>query len=336
MGNIIFDETRLYEEIDNYGPIEYAEHNFLCEGLSETSDFEYLINEVRGILEKYERFGISSYPSGAPFLFWEQYINLRRNVGLACGLILVACFIATLFFLMDLWSAILLVCMLALISAEVFGVTGFLDIKFSSIPAIIIIASVGVAVEFTAPLTFYFLKASPEPGEKELSFFGIYDFPNCVAHWFVTRNERMHKALEHRFTPVFNGSVTTFLGIIMLAFAPLPFVRLYFFAILLSVVLLGMLNGLVLLPVVLSLVGPPAQVNQPLILYSILYSNCYRHIQSRREIQMVYHWKQKIQVSTKNKLLFYIEKKHRFVGEETPFCCYCTLPSTLPLHIGSF
>ena len=28
MGNIIFDETSLYEEIDNYGPIEYAEHNF--------------------------------------------------------------------------------------------------------------------------------------------------------------------------------------------------------------------------------------------------------------------------------------------------------------------
>ena len=203
---------------------------------------------------------------------------------------------------MDLWSAILLVCMLALISAEVFGITGFLDIKFSSIPPIIIIASVGVAVEFTAPLVFYFLKASPEPGIKELSFFGIYDFPNCVAHWFVTRNERMHKALEHRFTPVFNGSVTTFLGIIMLAFAPLPFVRLYFFAILLSVVLLEMLNGLVLLPVVLSLVGPPAQVNQPLILFTILYSNCYRHIQSRREIQMVYHWRQKIQVLTKNKL----------------------------------
>ena len=233
----------------------------LCEGLSETSDFESFIDEVRGILERYERFGVDSYPSGSPFLFWEQYINLRRNVGLACGLILLACFVATTFFLMDLWSAILLVCMLAMISAEVFGITGFLEIRFSSIPGIMIIASVGVAVEFTAPLTFYFLKASPEPGEKKMNFLGI-NLPSCVAHWFVTRNERMHKALEHRFTPIFNGSITTFLGIIMLAFAELPFIRLYFFSILLSIVFLGMLNGLILLPVLLSLVGPPAQVNQ--------------------------------------------------------------------------
>ena len=265
MGDLL--DPILIDEIINYGPIEYAEQTIFCEGLSETSDFESLINDVRGILGRYEQYGVRTYPNGVPFLFWEQYINLRRNVGLACGLILVACFVATLIFLMDLWSAVLLVCMLALIAAEVFGVTGFLEIKFSSIPGIMIIASVGVAVEFTAPLTFYFLKASPEPGEKKLSFFGIFNFPTCVARWFVTRNERMHKALEHRFTPVFNGSVTTFLGIIMLAFAELPFVRLYFFAILLSIVLLGMLNGLILLPVLLSLVGPPAQVIQLLALY---------------------------------------------------------------------
>ena len=246
-------------EIANYGPIVYAEHNLFCEGLEDTPDFENLINEVRDLLEAYESRGINSYPSGTPFLFWEQYINLRRNVFIACGLILVACFIATSFFLMDLWSASILVCMLAIISAEVFGVTGFLDIKFSSVPAIMIIASVGVSVEFTAPLTFYFLKATANPGEKELSVFG-FQLPAFLATWLVTRNERMHKALENRFTPIFNGSVTTFLGIIMLAFAELPFIRKYFFAILISIVFLGLLNGLVLLPVILSLFGPPAQV----------------------------------------------------------------------------
>ena len=243
----------------NYGPIVFAQHNLFCEGLEDTSDFENLINEIRDILGGYENDGIYSYPSGSPFLFWEQYINLRENVLIACGLILLACFIATSFFLMDVWSAVILVCMLAIISAEVFGVTGFLDIKFSSLPAIMIIASVGVSVEFTAPLTFYFLKATANPGEKKMKFFGI-ELPTILANWFVTRNERMHKALENRFTPIFNGSVTTFLGIIMLAFAELPFIRQYFFSILISIVFLGLLNGLVLLPVILSLIGPPAQV----------------------------------------------------------------------------
>ena len=264
VGNFLDPNTTLampvIRQIQDYGPIVYAQQRFFAEGLSETPDFENLINDIRGILESYESQGIESYPYGSPFLFWEQYINLRRNVGLACGLILIACFVATAIFLMDLWSAVLLVFMLALIATEVFGVTGFLELKFSSIPAIMIIASVGVAVEFTAPLTFYFLKASPEPGKKELSFFGI-SLPNFIADWFVGRNERMHKALEHRFTPVFNGTVTTFLGIIMLGFAELLFIRLYFFAILMSIVILGMLNGLILLPVLLSLVGPPAQVS---------------------------------------------------------------------------
>ena len=244
----------------NYGPVVYAEHHMFCEGLQDTPDFEDFIDEIRDLLGRNENYNIYSYPSGSPFLFWEQYINLRRYVGIACGLILVACFIATSFFLMDVWSAVILVCMLAIISAEVFGVTGFLDIKFSSLPAIMIIASVGVSVEFTAPLTFYFLKATANPGEKKMKFFGI-ELPTILANWFVTRNERMHKALENRFTPIFNGSITTFLGIIMLAFAELPFIRKYFFATLLSIVLLGALNGLVLLPVILSLIGPPAQVS---------------------------------------------------------------------------
>lgn len=44
----------------------------------------------------------------------------------------------------------------------------------------------------------------------------------------------------------------------------------YFFAVLTILTILGLLNGLVLLPVLLSIIGPPAEVRKLLFLISLL------------------------------------------------------------------
>ena len=66
----------------------------------------------------------------------------------------------------------------------------------------------------------------------------------------------MGAALDHMFVPTFDGAVSTLLGVMMLAFSPFDFVVNYYFQLYLYIVLFGVLNGLVLLPVLLSLVGP--------------------------------------------------------------------------------
>ena len=195
-----------------------------------------LITESRAIIERYADQGVPAYPRGVPFIYWEQYFGLRERVIMAIGLILLVSFLATSFFLMDPWSGLLLVVMLIFTAVEVFGFMGWIDIRFSAIPAVTLIVSVGIAVEATAPMSFYFLKA-------------------CGS-----QNERMDKALRYRFVPILNGGVSTFLGIIMLAFSPFPFITKYFFVLLLSCIILSLVNGLLLLPVVLSLIGPPSQV----------------------------------------------------------------------------
>jgi hypothetical protein len=214
---------------------EYAQMTFYVDGLRETEDYVELITKSRAIIEKYARVGVDAYPRGVPFIYWEQYFGLRERVLMAIGLILLVSFLATSFFLMDPWSGLLLVVMLIFTTIEVFGFMGWINIKFSAIPAVTLIVSVGIAVEATAPLSFYFLKA-------------------CGTH-----NARMHQALQHRFTPILNGGISTFLGIIMLAFSPFPFITKYFFVLLLSCIVLSLVNGLLLLPVVLSLIGPPSQ-----------------------------------------------------------------------------
>ena len=220
---------------------EYAQMTFYVDGLRETEDYVELITKSRAIIEKYARVGVDAYPRGVPFIYWEQYFGLRERVLMAIGLILLVSFLATSFFLMDPWSGLLLVVMLIFTTIEVFGFMGWINIKFSAIPAVTLIVSVGIAVEATAPLSFYFLKA-------------------CGTH-----NARMHQALQHRFTPILNGGISTFLGIIMLAFSPFPFITKYFFVLLLSCIVLSLVNGLLLLPVVLSLIGPPSQVNDLIV-----------------------------------------------------------------------
>jgi hypothetical protein len=50
--------------------------------------------------------------------------------------------------------------------------------------------------------------------------------------------------------------LSTLLGVLMLAFSEYGFVRKYFFAVFFAVVAFGLLNGLVLMPVLLHLFGP--------------------------------------------------------------------------------
>lgn len=47
----------------------------------------------------------------------------------------------------------------------------------------------------------------------------------------------------------------------MLGFSEFEFIVKYFFIVLSALILIGLINGLVLLPVLLSLIGPPCEVS---------------------------------------------------------------------------
>ena len=240
---VSLDNSSLPTSPDHF---EYAQMPFYVDGLQDTADYVELITKSREIIGKYSKDGISAYPRGIPYVYWEQYFGLRDNVLKAIGLILLVSFITASFFLMDPWTGFILVLMLILTTVQVFGFMGWIDIRFSAIPAVTVIVTVGVAVESTAPLAFYFVQA-------------------CG-----TLNQRMHQALQHRFTPILNGGISTFLGIIMLAFSPFPFITKYFFVLLLSCIIFSHINGMILLPVMLSLIGSPSQVSNYNIISYVL------------------------------------------------------------------
>ncbi|KAM4754098.1 protein patched homolog 1-like isoform 2-T2 [Cyanocitta cristata] len=223
-------ETRL--RIPAAEPIEYAQFPFYLNGLRETSDFVEAIKKVRAICNNYAGMGIASYPNGYPFLFWEQYIGLRHWLLLSISVVLVCTFLVCALFLLNPWTSGIIVVVLALMTVELFGMMGLIGIKLSAVPVVILVASVGIGVEFTVHIALAFLTAV---GDK---------------------NRRAVLALEHMFAPVLDGAVSTLFGVLMLAGSEFDFIARYFFAVLTILTILGVLNGLVLLPVLLSLFGP--------------------------------------------------------------------------------
>uniref|UniRef100_A0A3P8WKK3 Patched 1 n=1 Tax=Cynoglossus semilaevis TaxID=244447 RepID=A0A3P8WKK3_CYNSE len=217
-------------------PIEYAQFPFYLNGLRETPQFVEAIESVRAICINYSLQGLPSYPNGYPFQFWEQYVSLRHWLLLSISVVLACTFLVCALFLLNPWTAGIIVLVLSLMTVELFGFMGLMGIKLSAVPVVILIASVGIGVEFTVHVALAFLTAIGD------------------------RHKRAVLALEHMFAPVLDGAFSTLLGVLMLAGSEFDFIVRYFFAVLAILTVLGALNGLVLLPVLLSCFGPYPEV----------------------------------------------------------------------------
>uniref|UniRef100_A0A8C5N5W1 SSD domain-containing protein n=1 Tax=Gouania willdenowi TaxID=441366 RepID=A0A8C5N5W1_GOUWI len=181
-------------------PIEYAQFPFYLNGLRETPQFVEAIESVRAICSNYSRQGLPSYPNGYPFLFWEQYVSLRHWLLLSISVVLACTFLVCALFLLNPWTAGIIVLVLSLMTVELFGFMGLMGIKLSAVPVVILIASVGIGVEFTVHVALAFLTAIGD------------------------RHKRAVLALEHMFAPVLDGAFSTLLGVLMLAGSEFDFI----------------------------------------------------------------------------------------------------------------
>ncbi|XP_059741145.1 protein patched homolog 2 isoform X4 [Bos taurus] len=187
-----YDTTGENLRIPAAQPLEFAQFPFLLRGLQKTADFVEAIEGARAACAEASQAGVHAYPSGSPFLFWEQYLGLRRCFLLAVCILLLCTFLVCALLLLNPWTAALI---------------GFLTAQGS-------------------------------------------------------RNLRAARALERTFAPVTDGAISTLLGLLMLAGSNFDFIVRYFFVVLTILTLLGLLHGLVLLPVLLSILGPPPEVVQ--------------------------------------------------------------------------
>ena len=132
----------------------------------------------------------------------------------------------------SLQGGFLIALVVAVTVFEVYGFMGSSEIKLSGIPAVSLIMAVGFGVEFTAHTMLAFTLARG------------------------SRNARVKQAIDEMGRPTWHGAVSTMLAVLLLAFTGVEFVYKYFFLVYMYVILFGVLNGLLLLPLLLVAVGP--------------------------------------------------------------------------------
>uniref|UniRef100_A0A6U4II24 SSD domain-containing protein n=2 Tax=Phaeomonas parva TaxID=124430 RepID=A0A6U4II24_9STRA len=166
-----------------------------------------------------------------PFVFFEGlaivYEETIRNVLLA----LVVVFIVALIFLADLSAALIVLINIAVVDVCLLGFIHWFGMHINMVIAINVLLAIGLTVDYSAHIAHAYM------------------------HTSGTRDERARKALEHIGVSVFNGGATTFIATLALAFAR-TYVFQVFFRCFVLIVLFGQFFGVIVLPVVLSLVGP--------------------------------------------------------------------------------
>ncbi|XP_046661166.1 protein patched isoform X1 [Homalodisca vitripennis] len=223
-------------KIPKSAPLVYTQLPFYLHGLSDTTEITKAIRQVRDLCQRFEARGLPNFPSGIPFLFWEQYLMLRQTLGIALLGALAAVFVVVSVLLVNVRAAVVVTVSIAAMVLQLLGLMGALGIKLSAIPAVLLIISVGIGAHFTVHICVSFL--------------------TCIGR----RDRRVRLAVDHMFTPVMQGGLAILLSVGMLALSEFEFVVRYFFYILIALTGVGLVNGLFFFPVMLSLVGPEAEV----------------------------------------------------------------------------
>jgi len=178
-----------------------------------------------------------SFSHSKVYAAWETDkiigFELWRNIGLAMACV----FVVTLLLLANIQICIYVMCIVGITLTDIVGFLHFWDVTIDIISCVNIVLAIGLCVDYSVHIGLAFMVAKG------------------------SRKDKAVEAVASIGPAVFNGGFTTFLAIILCSLS-YSHVFLTFFKVFVLTVLFGLFHGLVLFPVILSLIGPLSSVKQ--------------------------------------------------------------------------
>ncbi|KAG4051202.1 hypothetical protein PC123_g13580 [Phytophthora cactorum] len=176
-----------------------------------------------------EKTGVDVWVYNLTYVYFEQYLTIIHDAYELIGLSLAAIFVITTLYLGNVFYSLVISLTATNIVVLVLGLMQPLDIMLNGLSIVNLIIAAGISVEFCGHYVRFFAKANG------------------------TGDERARDALRQVFTSVIFGiTITKVIGLSVLTLADSRVFKKYYFRMYMMVVVCGVLNGMLLLPVLLS------------------------------------------------------------------------------------
>ena len=231
------DSTYYDLTIPKSQPLIYTQTSFLLSGLDTTETILKTIDEIRNVCDKFTKKGLNNFPTGLPFIFWEQFVNLKLFLSVSILFTFSFVFLISFFTFFNIWSSILILLCLIASKIQLFGLMGHLMLNLNSIPVVVLTLSTGLT------------------GSNLICF--MIHYLTCLGN---SKDRRTQLTISKIVPAQFHGLNLFLLSIIALYWSEFNYIQNYFFIILLLNYCIDTLQILIFYPTILSLIGPKSEL----------------------------------------------------------------------------
>lgn len=192
------------------------------------------ISSVQSINQNKDNWSFFTF--GRVFLVWELYLVIVQEVVLTIAVGLCGVLVLSFILLPNPLGCLIVTPNVAMIYVELLALLRVGKVYINVVSAVSLIICIGLVVDYSMHIVMVYFET--KDGD--------------------TRDNRVKSVLTTIGSSVLVGGVTTLLGVLPLTFASTHFFQVFFLSFL-CIPTLGLMHGLVLVPLVLSLVGPHRQ-----------------------------------------------------------------------------